>query len=285
MNTRPQFAEKFYSGDIFKQIEKFSVNFTELYDIKFPVACVVPHAGWFYSGKITFNVLNNIKLKRKIIDTIFLFGTVHYPHHVKTHSVYAEGSWETPIGELKVDESICNDLLKMSDNVLISDIKAHEYEHSIEVQLPFIKYFYPDSMIIPIAVLPNSTSLEVGHCVSSLIKEKKLNALVVGTTDLTHYGRDYNFCPAGTGKTALEWMHDNDRKIISNAINLECDLILNTALKNKNSCGPGALTATAVVAKKNNKTSGYVVDYSTSYEVYNEGNEFETGVGYVGIIY
>lgn len=283
MNVRQTFAENFYAGDIERQIESFLVDYKPPPDISSVIAGVVPHAGWMFSGKVAARIFASIK-NFTIPETIVLFGTVHDVRHVKKSSVFGEGAWETPLGEVNVDSALAQQLLHAAPDLLIDGPEAHEDEHSIEVQIPFIKYLLPGTRIVPIAVLPDKNAIKIGERLTDVVQNADKNVVAVGTTDLTHYGYNYGFAPFGTGDKALKWMHDNDMSIIDLALSLNPEAIIDEAKKKHNACGPGALAATAAYAKKRGVEKGRLLNYTTSYNIMPE-EDFTVAVGYAGILF
>ena len=246
------------------------------------VAGIVPHAGWYYSGRTAARVFSSIKSRRSP-RTFILLGTVHVPG-VRTNSLFSEGEWVTPLGSLKVDETLAERLLDLMPEILIPNTGAHTHEHSIEVQTPMIKYLFPDAMILPIAVPPSDDALELGAGIGKLIVQEGIDAVVIGSTDLTHYGDNYGFTPAGYGEKAHMWMLGNDGRIISLAVEMNAEWILREAAKNHNACGPGAMAATVAAAKAMGAERGYIIERTTSHDVRPSGG-FDMAVGYAGIVF
>lgn len=281
-DIRPQFAAQFYPGDCIRQIAAFRKGFSppELpADIK---GGIVPHAGWFFSGATAAKVFLSIQAKKSPAAFI-LFGAVHQPG-VRKNSIYSSGSWSTPLGEIKVNSDIAAMFLGEMPGLLADNPKAHVYEHSIEVQTPMIKYLFPKTSIVPIAVPPGEDAVALGEGIGRVIAERGLNAVVIGSTDLTHYGDNYVFAPAGYGPEAYQWMRENDERIIRLALGLKAREILQEAAANSNACGPGAMAAAVAASKAMGSKGGVLLEHITSYDVYPQG-EFEMAVGYAGIIF
>lgn len=280
--TRQPVAQQFYRGSIREQMETFKEGFRPPSEPEHIVAGIVPHAGWFFSGATAAKVFLSIH-DRETPKTFVLLGAVHRPG-VAFNSVYPSGSWETPIGPLKVDEGLSRALLKETGDILRADPSAHDYEHSIEVQTPMIKYLFPEAMIMPIAVPPVEAAVELGERLGQVLKREKADAVVIGSTDLTHYGANYGFAPEGFGTKAHGWMLENDQRIINLAERLDAEAILEEAELNMNACGPGAMAATVAAARELGAKRGHLLEHTTSYDVYPEG-DFDMGVGYAGIIF
>ncbi len=281
MSRRIPCARQFYPGDCRSQIEKFLEGFEVPPEPVKAVAGVVPHAGWVFSGAVAAKVIKCISAK-SAPDTFVLLGAVHTsrPHG---NSLYARGSWETPLGEAKVDEEVSELLLDLLGEDIAEDPGAHEGEHSIEVQVPFIKYLCPEARIVPIAVPPGDGHL-AGARIGKVISEMGKKIVVVGTTDLTHYGEAYGFAPYGYGSGAKKRMRGNDLRMIELALTMRSADIGKEAAQNHNACGSGALAATVSAAQAMGAEKGHLIEYTTSYDVMPEG-EFHMAVGYAGIVF
>jgi hypothetical protein len=281
MASRKPCARQFYPGDCKAQIEKFLEGYEVPAGTIKAVAGIVPHAGWIFSGAVAAKVFKCISVKMDP-DTFILLGSVH-TLGPKGNSLYARGSWETPLGEVKIDEEVAERLLEYPGADILEDAAAHEGEHSIEVQVPFIKYLCPGAKIVPVSVPPDDshvTGRKIGEAVSGIGKK----IVVVGTTDLTHYGAAYGFTPFGRGDEAKRRMRENDRRMIELALNMKYAEIREEAERNGNACGPGALSATVAAARVMGADKGYLLEYTTSYDVMPEG-EFQMAVGYAGIVF
>ncbi len=280
--TRQPYARHFYSGDCSAQIERFLKDYKAPKEPAKAVAGIVPHAGWVFSGAVAAKVFKCISVKT-VPDTFILLGAVH-TWKPQGNSIYAHGSWSTPLGDVKIDEEVAETLLDLLSGDVIEDPEAHEGEHAIEVQLPFIKYLCPEAKIVPVAIPPDEnahiTGKKIGEAVSGMGKK----IVVVGTTDLTHYGDSYGFTPYGYGEEAKKRMKENDSRIIELALRMRSSELRKEAQKSHNACGSGAFAATVAAAKAMGAEKGYLLEYTTSHDVMPEG-EFEMAVGYAGILF
>ncbi len=274
-------ARQFYPGDCKSQIEKFLERYDVLKLPVKPVAGIVPHAGWIFSGTIAAKVFKCISVRSEP-ETFILLGAVH-TGRPRGNSLYARGSWETPIGEVNIDEEVAARLLTLMGEDVMNDPAAHLGEHSIEVQVPFIKYLCPNAKIVPIALPPNGTHV-TGRRLGEAVLEIGKKIVVVGTTDLTHYGYAYGFTPYGYGEEAKRRMRENDLRMIDLVVHMRSPEVRKEAEKNRNACGPGALAAAVSAAGAMGAKTGHLLEYTTSYDVMPEG-EFEMAVGYAGIVF
>jgi AmmeMemoRadiSam system protein B len=242
------------------------------------VGGIVPHAGWFYSGSIACNVIRSLK-SGEAPDVIVVFGMHLHPD--SPCIMMAEGEWETPFGEIPVDERLSSELTRQFSFTLES---AGDFtqDNTIELQLPFIKYFFNEVKVVAMGVPPAKSSLEIGRAVVDIANRLELRIKVIGSTDLTHYGRNYGFVSEGTGPQALDWVrHQNDRRIIELMLEMDAEKVIREALASQNACCAGA-AATAIEAAKNlGANRAESIAYATSYDK-SPGDSF---VGYVGIVF
>jgi AmmeMemoRadiSam system protein B len=287
---RPIVAGQFYPGsgdecvDEIKQcLEEAPLNMPLPEKI---VAGIVPHAGWTFSGPTAAIVFAAIKKKHPVVDTFVIFGAVHR-YSGRSPAVYDKGVWVTPLGEIAIDEELAGAVIE--SKTAISDRNAHDSEHSMEVQVPFIQYLFPDAKILPILTPPVEEAIELGQIIGSIISSDDERKIVcLGSTDLTHYGPGYGFVPMGTGKDALKWAMDvNDRQFIDYSLKMQPDKMLESANENYNACGAGAAAATVASAKYLGKTKGVLLAHTNSNEIMlrKMGETSRESVGYAAIVF
>jgi AmmeMemoRadiSam system protein B len=241
------------------------------------VGGIVPHAGWYFSGSIACNVIHCLKGQAEP-DVIVVFG-MHLHPDSPCHMM-AEGSWETPFGEIPVEEALAAELAKKFAFTLETPNRFTQ-DNTIELQLPFIKYFFKDARILGMGVPPNTHSLKIGKAVAEISDQMGLEARVIGSTDLTHYGHNYGFVSQGTGTKAVNWVRNqNDRRVIEAMLALDPEKVIREALANQNACCAGAAATAIETAKCLGAERADQVAYATSYDK-SPGDSF---VGYVGIV-
>lgn len=247
------------------------------------LAGIVPHAGWQFSGAVAAAVWKNLAAKASPTpQTVILFGAVHFPG-VDINTAFPEGEWATPLGPLEVDHALLERLRReIGPGILREGERAHERDHAIEVQLPFVKALLPECRILPIAAPPGCGGEELGTRIGELTRDAPI--IAVGSTDLTHYGERYFFAPAGSGESAHAWMLENDSRMIERMLNMQVERIEEEAASHHNACGPGAITATVAFARSRGAKRGTLLRHTTSHDVYPDG-PFEMAVGYSGIVY
>lgn len=291
MTTRkPAVAGQFYAGTragCLAELEQ-CIPDTLPPDVDLPhpiVAGIVPHAGWVFSGDLAGKVFKAIRLVNQAVDTFILFGAAH--RYFNGHAVvYDKGAWETPLGLIRIDEPLAEKLIELG---AAADPQAHRAEHSIEVQVPFIQYLFPDAKIVPVIVpvydFDHSFGTQVGRYLSALDQKK---VVCIGSTDLTHYGPRYGFCPEGTGPDGLIWAHQvNDMEFIRHALEMDAEHIVKLAMEKQNACGPAAAAATIAAAKAMGAVRGVLLGHTTSSQVMKEKyhQHSNESVGYAGIVF
>jgi len=236
------------------------------------IAGIVPHAGWEFSGGIAFEVLSRIS---RSMDTIVIIGG----HLGPADGILCafEDFYETPFGQLAADMDL---LAAVRAAVPVTEDRTAD--NTVEVQLPFVKYLFPDAMVLGMRASPSRDADRLGKALAAAARALGRRAAVIGSTDLTHYGSSYGFAPAGAGNKALRWMREvNDHRFIQSVLAMDFDAALDRALREKSACSAGGALAALTFARENGVKEGHLVRYSTSYDVH-PGDSF---VGYAGILY
>jgi hypothetical protein len=230
------------------------------------VGLLVPHAGYQYSGPVTGATVSRIQFK----DTFVIMG----PSHTglgKPFSVMPEGTWKTPLGEVEVDSELAKKIVEVS-KYAEEDYQAHQEEHAVEVQLPFLQYFKPDVRIVPIILTsaPADIYKEIGKDIARAIKELKREAVILASGDMTHYEPQ---------KDAFE----KDHKAVEAMLALDEDE-LTRRYKNLSisMCAYGPVVALIAAAKELGVTGAELVKYLTSGDT---TGDYSAVVGYAGVIF
>ena len=243
---------------------------------------IVPHAGWRYSGKVAGRVFAAVASHRAP-RTVVVFGAVHAVRG-RQAAIFSSGCWETPIGLVEVDGRLAERILGHT-NLLVDDAYAHEQEHSIEVQVPFIRHLLPGAMIVPIMVPANAQAAEVSESVARTIQTYRADAVVVGSTDLTHYGPSYGFTPQGTGAQGLAWAKEvNDCRMIQRMLAFDAHGVVSEAQGHRNACGGGAVAATIAAARLLGADRAVLHEHTTSRDVTGDPSAADA-VGYSGVVF
>jgi AmmeMemoRadiSam system protein B len=290
MQTRkPVVAGQFYPGDRETCLEEIRACLpAEHITVPLParpVAGLVPHAGWTFSGAPAALVCAALRQQREQIETFVILGAAH-GYFGAQPAVDGHDGWETPLGTVAIDGALREFLLER--RAVVVDSAAHEYEHSIEVQLPFVQHLFPGARLLPIIVPANEIALRLGRLLAEAPAVAAGEAVTLGSTDLTHYGPRYGFTPMGVGVEGLRWATQvNDRQFIDLALRLEPERLLANAIENGNACGPGAAAATVTVAQRLGATQGVLLVHTNSNEVLQRetGTSGRESVGYAGILF
>ncbi|HSV49705.1 MAG TPA: AmmeMemoRadiSam system protein B [Candidatus Acidoferrales bacterium] len=149
------------------------------------VGLICPHAGYMYSGPVAAHAFYQLAQDGKP-DTVVLLGPNHTGYG-SALSVMREGAWQTPLGNVEIDTHLADDIIHET-NILDVDDVAHRYEHSLEVQLPFLQYLYGNSFkIVPICFLMQDydSAVEIGRALTEALDAT--NTVVIASSDMTHY--------------------------------------------------------------------------------------------------
>jgi AmmeMemoRadiSam system protein B len=226
------------------------------------LGAVVPHAGYMYSGKTAARVYSSLPKA----DTFVLLG----PNHTGYGSPVAVSgeTWSTPLGEVKSDSEFIKALPK---SIIDIDEIAHKYEHSIEVQLPFLQYRFREFNIVSICMgmQDEETALDVGNELSEAVRKINKKIVIIASSDFTHYRHH---------KIARE----NDAYFIKSILDFDVpEFYRRLSLCNASVCGYGPIAAMLTASKSLGAGKATLVEYTTSGDV---TGDVSAVVGYAGII-
>lgn len=240
------------------------------------VGGVVPHAGWEFSGKAAARVFATLAKAMKP-DRIVLYGG----HLAGTGKpiIYTENHWETPLGLISMDSASVSELVQEG---LVVPAPASYSDNTVEVILPFVKYFFPDASLIAVHSPASEKAVDLGKRLAEFLAARNVRTLYVGSADLTHYGPNYGFVPMGTGPTALNWVKEyNDKSLIDKALAMDAFGVLHDARSKQNTCSPGPVASVIASTSVRGAVTGTLLEYYTSYDIA-PGSSF---VGYASIVY
>jgi AmmeMemoRadiSam system protein B len=195
---------------------------------------ISPHAGYMYSGPVAAHGFANLTKYRRPAG-IIVVGPNHYGVGTEV-SLYPGGVWSTPLGDVKVDETLNRELMEASD-IFYMDESSHAMEHSIEVQLPFLQYLLGAISFTPICVLDQSleTCRAVGEALARVVDGRDI--LLIASTDFTHYEPH---------KRVLE----KDSKALERIVNLDAEGLYRINKQyNITMCGYGPVAAVLTASK------------------------------------
>jgi hypothetical protein len=237
---------------------------------------IVPHAGWYFSGKLAARVLYSLKPKGKI-DAVVLYGGHMGPEDLPR--VVSEETCETPLGDIEIHQDFLKALMK---KIEVKKESPSSGDNTIEIQLAMIKYFFPEAKLLAIRPPFSPKAIELGREIARIASDEGLSILAIGSTDLTHYGPNYGFTTKGVGPASVEWVKKvNDKGFIDCALKMDPEGLLDHALKNDSACSAGAAASALATCKAMGSGMGVLVDYYTSYDIMPD----DSFVGYAGIIY
>lgn len=279
---KSDFAGSWYPGrtsdcrDVIEEFEKDSVP-CGLPEGK-ALGGIVPHAGWFYSGRVACSVISCLRGNIQP-DTVLVFG--RHLHSGSGNYIMKEGRWETPLGDLEIDREL-GEALVSEFTFRVETASDYEPDNTIEVQLPFIKYFFPETKVLPVGVPPVAASMKIGERAVELSQARGAKTLIIGSTDLTHYGYNYGFTPKGVGKDAVEWVkNQNDRAVVDLMLRMDAGEVIRESLRSGNACCSGAVATAIAAVKKMGARNAHELIYTTSYDIRPDSSF----VGYVGIVF
>jgi MEMO1 family protein len=263
----PAVAGRFYPDDperLRAAVDSYLVTGVEEKKIR-ARACLVPHAGYVYSGSVAGEVYRRLEIPARVI----LIGPRHYPRGAPL-AILSEGGWQTPLGTAPIDELLAGKIVRAFP-LLREDAAAHSAEHSLEVQLPFLQRLAPSFAFVPIVIGPaNWEPLEaLGHALASVIAAEREPVLLIASSDMNHYESD--------AVTRVK-----DRKAIDQLLALDPRKLFDAVRdENISMCGYAAAVAVSIAACDLGATGAELVRYATSGEV--NGDLLEV-VGYAGMI-
>lgn len=265
MKRSPAVAGQFYHGTSSKlqqQVENYIDKGARRERV---LGVVSPHAGFIYSGSVAGAVYSSIDFP----ETFILIGPNHTGLGAQV-SLMASGEWEIPTGVLCIDEKISYKI-SMYVPIVTKDTKAHMFEHSLEVQLPFIAYFSKEAKIVPIIIL--SATVEecrmIGKGIARAVRDIGSSVVIVASSDMSHYVPD-------------DIARKKDGKAIDRILSLDPEGLYETVEKERISmCGYIPVTTMLYAAEALGAQSARLIKYATSAEV---SGDYEQVVGYAGIV-
>ena len=229
-------------------------------------ACLVPHAGYVYSGHVAGAVFARVALPQKII----VLGVRHYPRGEPV-AILSSGAWRTPLGDALIDEALAAELQREC-LLLREDSVAHSTEHSLEVQVPFLQVLAPGFSFVPVALgtVQFESLVNVGEAIARVLRTAKENVLLLTTSDLNHYEDD-------------ETTRIKDRKAVDRMLALDAQGLYDTCRNEEISmCGLGPAVAMLTALSALGAKSAELVKYATSADVSGDHSQV---VGYAGMVF
>lgn len=236
---------------------------------------IVPHAGWYFSGRLAALVFH-LAAKASQPDIVAVFGG-----HLGAGPgiAYLDDAWDTPLGSMEMDKKLTAALTEELD---LRPADRQTSDNTVEVQLPLMKYYFPNSKLTAFRAPHSSDAAAMGARLVELAKDSGKTIKVFGSTDLTHYGSNYGFSPKGSGDSAVKWVKEvNDLGFIGLATAMDEAGALDHAAKNSSACSAGGAVAAMAACRVLGAERGMATDYYTSHDIM-PGGSF---VGYSGIVF
>ncbi len=263
----PAVAGRFYPHDptvLREEVEAYLSQISSLTPAC-AIGCIVPHAGYVYSGHVAGAVFAALEIPELCI--------VMCPNHTGMGGAFAivgEGAWETPLGDVPIDTDLAA-TLKQRCQLLHEDSAAHRSEHAVEVELPFLQMRQPKLKIVPIALGTGRFEPleELGLALADVIAVQDRPILIVASSDMNHYESDE--VTRVKDQIAIEAILHLDARGLYDAVTQEHITM----------CGFGPAVAMLTAASKFGATTAELVKYATSGDI---SGDRDTVVGYAGIV-
>ncbi len=265
MRRKPAVAGQFYHATAAKLNHQVRQYITTNRSKEHAIGILSPHAGFVYSGAVAGEVYSRIVMPR----TFLLIGPNHTGLGAKV-ALMPQGEWEIPTAVMQIDERLARRILAHTP-LVSEDSQAHIFEHSLEVQLPFIAFLSRDAKILPMTIM--SASLEecrlLGEGIARSIKETGDSVVIVASSDMSHY-------------VTHDVAKKKDRIAIDKVLSLDPEALFDVVRKERISmCGYLPAVIMLLAAKSLGAVSAKLVRYATSGEV---SGDYDHVVGYAGII-
>lgn len=264
MIRHPAVAGQFYPGTkpaLQKEVERYLSKGTDKIRA---IGVISPHAGYTYSGSVAGATLSTVEFE----DTCIIMG----PNHTgegKSFSIMTEGTWRTPLGDCEIDSELAKSILGNSE-YLQEDEKAHRYEHSVEVQIPFLQILKGGFKIVPMVLSHAKVEVykKIGRSIARSLKEKHM-ATIIASSDMTHYE------PQDIAK-------EKDEKAIDAILNLDEENLM-TIIGNYgiSMCGYAPSCVMLAASKELGAKNAKLIKYQTSGDV---TGDYDAVVGYAGVV-
>lgn len=272
----PAVAGKFYPASaaaLRSAVEKYLQNAVAPM-VSNPVAIVVPHAGYIFSGQICADGFN--QARGSSYDTVVILGTNHTSPGFRKIALYSGAGFQTPLGVAETDEGIISALLKADPDCVV-DAAVHREEHSVEVEVPFVQVLFPKAKIVPVII--GAPDMEVctrfGSILADVVRGHRV--LIVASSDLSHYPSAGN--AATVDRQTLAAVASMDpaalHSIIAKQMALEIPNLATCA------CGEAPVLAAMTAAKSLGAKKGSIVSYANSGDTSIGGQDRVVGYGAV----
>ncbi|MBI5576660.1 MAG: AmmeMemoRadiSam system protein B [Deltaproteobacteria bacterium] len=260
----PAVAGQFYpgsSGELEREVRLLTPDISDKIRAK---GIIVPHAGYIYSGAVAGEVFSSVEIP----DRHLIFCPNHSGIGAEA-AIMSQGCWSMPWGKVPIDEDLARRLLAAS--ILLSeDHLAHSREHSLEVQLPFLRRFRESFRFVPVALgrLSSTDCRSLGEAVARVLRDDPSPPLLIASSDMTHYETDAS-------------ARIKDQKAIARILALDPEGLYRTVRSERiTMCGVIPATVVLFAALALGATEARLIKYATSGDVSGDRNQV---VGYAGL--
>jgi MEMO1 family protein len=262
----PAVAGRFYPADPDVLLSDVQSYLSPHHESTRALGCIVPHAGYIYSGHVAGAVFAQLELPSRCI--------ILCPNHTgrgKALSILSQGTWETPLGPATIDSELAESL-KRQCRLLTEDSEAHRDEHAIEVELPFLQALRAEFTFVPIALGTSRFEIleALGLALAAVVKKMQPEpVLLIASSDMNHYESD-------------RITRVKDHKAIARILELDARGLFDVVMREAISmCGFGPAVAMLTAAISLGAKSAELVRYATSGDV---SGDREMVVGYAGVV-
>lgn len=226
-------------------------------------AVVSPHAGYVYSGSVAGETLASVIIPEDVI----ILGPNHHGRGPSV-SVMSEGVWQMPSGDVPINKELAG---LLHSPVIEQDTVAHRFEHSLEVQVPFLQYLQENLSIVPLVIshIPYSACVETAKALAEAIKKYDKPVLIVASTDMTHY--EPRQSASRKDHLALDYLRNMNPKGLYDTV----------VEQNISMCGIMPTTITLLAAMELGAKHVDLIRYTDSGEV---SGDTDHVVGYAGLV-
>ncbi len=272
---RSSLAGTWYSADaetLAKQIEGFFRK-AQVEPIDNVIALILPHAGYQYSGQ---TAVCGLKTTEKKYKRVIVIGPSHRIPMEEILSVPRVTHYETPLGQIPLDVELINELLKYP---LFQNVpKAHQDEHSVQIELPLLQYGQKDFKLVPIVAGSCSlqTIAKAGNILKSLVDAE---TLVVASSDFVHFGPNYGYVPFK--ENIPEQIKELDMGAYKHIAGLDAKGFLEYKY-NTGATICGYVPIAILLSMLNEPAKAELIKYATSGEL---TNDFTNSVSYLSVVF
>ncbi|WP_305046308.1 AmmeMemoRadiSam system protein B [Geoalkalibacter sp.] len=264
MDREPAVAGQFYPADQ-EQLRTLLASLIPAGEPGKALGIVSPHAGYVYSGAVAGHTYSQVRIPDKVV----ILGPNHHGHGQRA-ALYPAGAWLTPLGRVAID-TLLSQRLRETCTLLAEDALAHRFEHSLEVQVPFLQYLNPQVRIAAICLgrLGLAELLDLGRALGECLKASGEEILLVASSDMTHY-------------ESAEQARVKDSAAIGRILALDPEgLYQVVGARRISMCGVLPAVVMLAACRELGASRGRLVQYGNSGDV---SGDFHQVVGYAGLV-